>query len=74
MAKQHGYQLIRTLRAGGYPAEHLPAIALTAFSRPEDREDAIQAGFQVHLSKPVNADTLKATVAQLLHARDFKSP
>jgi hypothetical protein len=72
MAKQHGYQLIRTLRAGGYPAEHLPAIALTAFSRPEDRDDAIQAGFQVHLTKPVNADALKATVARLLHARSIK--
>jgi hypothetical protein len=67
MAKQHGYQLIRTLRAGGY---QLPAIALTAFSRPEDRDDAIHAGFQVHLSKPVNADALKATVARLLHARN----
>jgi PAS domain S-box-containing protein len=66
MAKQHGYQLLRTLRAGGYSAAALPAIALTAFSRPEDRDDAIQAGFQVHLSKPVNADALKAAVARLL--------
>jgi PAS domain S-box-containing protein len=69
MAKQHGYQLMRTLRAGGYTPEQLPAIALTAFSRPEDHDDAIQAGFQVHLSKPVNADTLKATVVRLLHSR-----
>jgi CheY-like chemotaxis protein len=66
MAKQHGYQLLRTLRAGGYSPAALPAIALTAFSRPEDRDDAIQAGFQVHLSKPVNADALKAAVARLL--------
>ncbi|MGA8709098.1 MAG: hybrid sensor histidine kinase/response regulator, partial [Steroidobacteraceae bacterium] len=69
MARQHGYQMIRTLRAGGYTAQQLPAIALTAFSRPEDRDDAIQAGFQVHLSKPVNADALKATVARLLLER-----
>jgi PAS domain S-box-containing protein len=69
MAKQHGYQLLRTLRAGGYTPELLPAIALTAFSRPEDRDDAVNAGFQVHLSKPVNADALKATVARLLQAR-----
>jgi PAS domain S-box-containing protein len=69
MAKKHGYQLIRALRAGGYTAQQLPAIALTAFSRPEDRADAIEAGFQVHLTKPVNADGLKAAVAQLHHAR-----
>ncbi len=69
MAKQHGYQMIRTLRAGGYTAQQLPAIALTAFSRPEDRDDAIRAGFQAHLSKPVNADALKASVARLLYER-----
>jgi PAS domain S-box-containing protein len=68
MAGQHGYQLIRTLRAGGYSAAQLPAIALTAFSGAEDRDAAIRAGFQVHLSKPVNADALKATIAALLHA------
>jgi hypothetical protein len=69
MAKQHGYQLIRTLRAGGYSATQLPAIALTAFSRPEDRDAALRAGFQVHLSKPVNAETLKLSVSELLRTR-----
>jgi hypothetical protein len=65
MAKKHGYQLIRSLRAGGYTSEQLPAIALTAFSRPEDHADAIEAGFQIHLTKPVNANVLKAAVAKL---------
>jgi PAS domain S-box-containing protein len=73
MAKKHGYQLIRTLRAGGYTAAQLPAIALTAFSRPEDRVDAIEAGFQVHMTKPVNADELKAAVAQLWRARSLNA-
>jgi PAS domain S-box-containing protein len=41
MAKQDGYQLIRTVRDAGYSAETLPAIALTAFSRAQDRADAI---------------------------------
>ncbi len=65
MAKRDGYQLLRALRAGGYSAERLPAIALTAFTRPQDRLDAISAGFQMHLSKPVNADALTAAVARL---------
>jgi PAS domain S-box-containing protein len=66
MAKKDGYQLIRTLRDGGYDARRLPAIALTAFSRPEDRSDALEAGFQLHLVKPVNAEVLKAAIAKLV--------
>jgi PAS domain S-box-containing protein len=69
MAKKDGYQLIRTLRAGGYDAQRLPAIALTAFTRPEDRTDALEAGFQMHLTKPVNADLLKASIAKLVQSR-----
>jgi PAS domain S-box-containing protein len=69
MAKKDGYQLIRALRAGGYDAERLPAIALTAFSRAEDRNDALEAGFQIHLTKPVNADLLKASIARLVQTR-----
>jgi CheY-like chemotaxis protein len=42
-----------------------PAIALTAFSRLEDRTRAMLAGFQSHLSKPVDARELLATVASL---------
>jgi signal transduction histidine kinase/CheY-like chemotaxis protein len=65
MAKRDGYQLMRALRAGGHSAERLPAIALTAFTRPEDRLDAIEAGFQIHLAKPVNPEALSAAVARL---------
>jgi hypothetical protein len=65
MAKRDGYQLIRALRAGAYPPDRLPAIALTAYSRTEDRQDAVEAGFQMHLSKPVNADALSAAIAKL---------
>jgi len=56
-------------RAGDLKSEWIKPIALTAFSRPEDRDEALHAGFQVLLSKPVNADALKATVSRLLHAR-----
>jgi PAS domain S-box-containing protein len=53
-----GYELLRTLRAQGHTAERLPAIALTAFVRSEDRSEALDAGFQVHLGKPINATVL----------------
>jgi CheY-like chemotaxis protein len=41
----------------------IPAIALTAFARPEDRRRALHAGFQVHLAKPVEPAELVAVVA-----------
>jgi PAS domain S-box-containing protein len=65
MPRTDGYQLIRTLRTSGYSPERLPAIALTAFVRTEDRSDALDAGFQLHLSKPVSADVLIAAVMNL---------
>jgi hypothetical protein len=69
MARKHGYQMIRSLRADGYGPERLPAIAVTAFARAEDRADAIEAGFQMHLTKPVDAEVLKAAVAKLQRTR-----
>ena len=60
-----GYQLLRNLRDSGFDAERLPAIALTAFSRVQDRADALAAGFQVHLPKPVKAEALVSAVANL---------
>ena len=67
MARTDGYQLIRALRGGGYSAERLPAVALTAFIRTEDRSDALEAGFQIHLGKPVSANVLIAAVRNLAH-------
>jgi CheY-like chemotaxis protein/anti-sigma regulatory factor (Ser/Thr protein kinase) len=65
MAKEDGYQLVRSLRARGYDAKQLPAIALTAFSRVQDRADALDAGFQTHIAKPVKAELLINAVATL---------
>lgn len=70
MASQDGYQLLRTLRDRAYDARSLPAIALTAFARPEDRDAALSAGFQEHLVKPIEAQVLVATVAQLRRGLD----
>ncbi len=65
MAQLDGYQLLRNLRAAGFAAQRLPAIALTAFSRVQDRADAMAAGFQAHLAKPVRAEALVSAVANL---------
>jgi PAS domain S-box-containing protein len=63
MPGQDGYDFIRKVRALGYT---MPAIALTAFVRPQDRERAILAGFQQHLPKPVDPTHLLRMVEDLL--------
>jgi CheY-like chemotaxis protein len=63
MPGQDGYRLIRDLRARGYRA---PAIALTAYGRPEDREHAFSAGFQAHLPKPADPLELATVILTLL--------
>jgi signal transduction histidine kinase len=67
MPGQDGYSLIRKLRAlsperGG----KTPAVALTAFGRPEDRIRSMQAGFNIHLTKPVDPAELTAVVVSLI--------
>jgi CheY-like chemotaxis protein len=60
-----GYALIRRIRELPGERGRIPAIALTAYARPEDREQAIDAGFQLHLPKPVEIDALQASLAEL---------
>jgi CheY-like chemotaxis protein len=66
MPGEDGYALMRKIRGLPMPAlASLPAAALTAFARDEDRDMALQAGFQLHLRKPVEARTLVDAVAKL---------
>jgi hypothetical protein len=65
MANLDGYQLLRELRDAGYDQDSMPAIALTAFSRMEDRAQALAAGFQAHLVKPLDPQMLISAVASL---------
>jgi CheY-like chemotaxis protein len=59
-----GYELLRRVRdLGASRGGRVPAIALTAFARSEDRTRALRAGFMVHVSKPVDPSELVATVA-----------
>jgi signal transduction histidine kinase/CheY-like chemotaxis protein len=65
MPGEDGYSLIRRVRALPLSAASVPAAALTALARKEDRQQALQAGFQMHLTKPVDSRTLVAAVATL---------
>lgn len=67
MPGMDGYELLKRVRAlGEARGGRLPAIALTAFARSEDRTRALRAGFQVHVSKPVEPSELIATVASIV--------
>ena len=67
MPDEDGYGLIRKVRAlsadrGG----STPAVALTAYTRAEDRLRALSAGYQIHLAKPITGPELAAAVANLV--------
>src|SRR5262249_20101350 len=64
MPEQDGYDLIHQVRANPATKE-IPAAALTAFARPEDRKRSLLAGFQTHVAKPVDPAELTAVVASL---------
>jgi PAS domain S-box-containing protein len=65
MPEKDGLEMMRELRARSAQSAKIPAIALTAFARSEDRTRAMLAGYQVHLSKPVEPQELIAAVANL---------
>jgi PAS domain S-box-containing protein len=67
MPVEDGYDLIKKVRAR--PKERggqIPALALTAYARTEDRVRALSSGYQVHLSKPVDRAELAAVIARLV--------
>jgi PAS domain S-box-containing protein len=63
MPNVDGYELIRRIRRSG--KKKLPAVALTAITRIEDRVKALAAGFQMHVAKPVEPAELLAVVSSL---------
>ncbi len=72
MPFESGYALLEKVRA--LPREHggqIPAVALTAFNRPEDREAAFEAGFQKHLGKPVDMDALIDAIVETANVKQI---
>jgi PAS domain S-box-containing protein len=66
MPEGDGFDLLRSIRAlGAEQGGNIPAIAVTAFARSEDRTRALRAGFLVHVAKPLDPAELVATVASV---------
>ena len=65
MPEEDGYTLMRWIRKLDGDRGDIPAIAFTAYARAEDRTKAMQAGYQLHLAKPVEPAKLIAMVAKL---------
>jgi signal transduction histidine kinase/ActR/RegA family two-component response regulator len=70
MPDEDGYSLLRYLRAQGCK---LPSIALTAFATELDTQRALDAGFDVHLTKPISLDRLVDTLSELLASEPASS-
>ena len=67
MHAMDGFQLIQRIRQGGTAggARHVPALALTAYARAQDRMLALGSGFQMHVAKPVDPAELVLAVAAI---------
>jgi len=66
MPEMDGFELIARIRQSADPViRNIPAAALTAFARSEDRTKALRSGFEMHLAKPVDPGELVASVATL---------
>ena len=69
MPGMDGLQLIRTVRQLPEPIRNLPAAALTAYARSQDRITSLASGFQMHLVKPIDPLELIVAVATLVPRR-----
>jgi signal transduction histidine kinase/ActR/RegA family two-component response regulator len=65
MPTEDGYQVIRRIRALGAGLGRIPAVAVTGYATPDDVKRALDAGFQRHVSKPMDVVAFVATVAEL---------
>ena len=66
MPGEDGHAFLRRLRAGGGDgAASIPALALTALATDDDRQRSLAAGFQMHLTKPVDIERLSEAVVEL---------
>jgi PAS domain S-box-containing protein len=65
MPEEDGYMLLERIRAIER-LKHIPALALTAYAKPQDREQALKAGFQAHLKKPIEPIDLVREIVALI--------
>ena len=67
MPEEDGYSLIVSIRNQEKAIADVPAIALTAHTRPEDVEHALASGFQIHMAKPIDSSQLVDSIASLFN-------
>ena len=71
MPVMNGYDATRAIRDSGHPlALSIPIIAMTANAFAEDIRDALEAGMNAHVAKPVDMVVLERTVRAVLEAQD----
>ena len=71
MPGEDGYSLIRRIRSlESEESRQIPAIALTAYARVEDRMQALTSGFDMFVPKPVEPDELVTTIATIIRPRN----
>ena len=66
MPNEDGYTLLKKLRQLNARAEKIPAVALTAYATDEDRLQALSAGFQIHVAKPIEPENFVTSIASIL--------
>jgi signal transduction histidine kinase/ActR/RegA family two-component response regulator len=69
MPDEDGYSLIQRIRSAGNPLASIPAAAVTAHAREDERSRALAAGFHVHMAKPVEPSEIVRMVNHLAHDR-----
>ena len=69
MPGEDGYSLIRQIRSAGTKLASIPAAAVTAHAREDERTRALAAGFHVHMAKPVEPSEIVRMVNHLAHDR-----
>jgi signal transduction histidine kinase/ActR/RegA family two-component response regulator len=75
MPHRDGIALLREIRDQSGPVRSMPAVAVTASLRVEDRDRALDAGFELHLQKPIGSDELAAALLSVTRgAIDASSP
>jgi signal transduction histidine kinase/ActR/RegA family two-component response regulator len=74
MPDETGYDLVTRIRSAEPPGTRMPALAVTAYARDEDRRRALEAGFDIHLAKPVTPEALIAAVHRFLATEPQAGP
>jgi CheY-like chemotaxis protein len=72
MPDEDGHSLIRKVRALSDARGSMPALALTAYARGEDRTQALRAGFNMHLAKPIDPGELLVVMETLVRNATLK--